>query len=54
MGSFFKFGQVVPEIFEFLCSKKRCFFRQALEGTYLSEMVPESRFLKGFSDIFWE
>ena len=36
MGSFFKFGQVVPAIIEFQCSKNRGFFRQDLEGTYIS------------------
>ena len=41
MGSFLKFGQVVPEIFEFQCSKKWGFLRQDLEGTYLSEMAPK-------------
>ena len=35
MGSFFKFGQVVPEILAFECSKKRGFFQQDLEGSSL-------------------
>ena len=48
MGSFFKFGQAVPEIFEFQCSKKQGFFRQDLKGTYISEMAPKRRFFKGF------
>ena len=33
MGSFLKFGQVVPEILAFECSKKRGFFQQDLEGS---------------------
>ena len=48
MGSFFKFGQAVLEIFEFYCSKKQGFFRQDLEGTYISEMAPKRWFFKGF------
>ena len=48
MASFFKFGQAVPEIFEFLCSKKRGSFRQDLEGTYISEIALKRRFLKDF------
>ena len=44
MGSFFKFGQAVLEIFEFYCSKKQGFFRQDLEGTYISEMAPKDDF----------
>ena len=47
MGSFFKSGQVVPEIFEFN-AQKRQFFGQDLEGTYMSEMSSKRRFLKGF------
>ena len=47
MGSFFKFGQAAPEIFEF----KWVFFRQELEGTYVSEMAPKRRFLKGFCNF---
>ena len=36
MGSFFKFGQAVPEIFELYCSKNRGLFRQDLrELTYI-------------------
>ena len=34
MGSFFKFGLVVPEIFQFQCSKNLVIFRQDLEGTW--------------------
>ena len=30
MGSFVKFSQAVPEILQFLCSKKTGFFRQDL------------------------
>ena len=48
MGSFFKFGQAVPEIFEFQCSKKWGSFRQDLGGTYMSKMGPERKFLKAF------
>ena len=47
MGSFLKFGQAAPEIFEF----KRGFFRQDLEGTYVSEMASKRRFLKGFCNF---
>ena len=44
MGSFLKSGQVVLEIFEFFV----IFFRQDLEGTYISEMAPKGQFLKTF------
>ena len=54
MGSFFTFGRAVPEIFEFECLKKGCFFGQDLEGTYASEMAPKGRFLKSFFAILWE
>ena len=54
MGSFLKFGVAVPEILAFWCSKKWGFFRQDLEGTYLSEMASRRRFLKGSFAIFWE
>ena len=37
-----------------LVLQKIGFVRQNLEGTYLSEMAPKSRFLKGFFAIFWE
>ena len=47
MDSFFKFGQVVPEIFEFF-SKNWVLFRQDLEETYISEIARKIRFLKGF------
>ena len=40
MGLFLKFGQVVSEIFTFYCSKKRDFFRQDLEETYISGVAP--------------
>ena len=45
MGLFFKFGQTVPEIFEYWCSKKSDFFRQDLEGTYISGMASKWIFL---------
>ena len=48
MGSFFKFGQVAPGIFEFQCFKKTGLFRQDLERTYISEMAQKRRFLKAF------
>ena len=36
MGSFFKFGQAVPEIFEFEYSKKGVIFRDDLKGRELT------------------
>ena len=48
MGSFFKFGQAAPEIFEFYCSKNGLF----LDKTYMSEMAPEIRFMKAFLQFF--
>ena len=51
MGSFFKFGQAVLEIFEFYCSKKQGFFRQDLEGTYISEMAPKDDFWRVFCNF---
>ena len=50
MGSFFKFGQAAPEIFEF----KWVFFRQDLEGTYVSEMAPKKKIFEGFLQFSWK
>ena len=50
MGSFFKFGQAVPEIFEFSAQKTNFFLTRLKEGTYIPEMAPKRRFFA----IFWE
>ena len=50
MGSFFKFGQAVLEIWielNFSAPKKQGFLRQE-EISYISEMAPERKFLKPF------
>ena len=47
MGSFFKFDQAVPEIFQFSCSKKQVFLDKTWEGTYIPEMAPKRR-------VFWK
>ena len=55
MVLFFKFGQAVPEIFKFYCSKKEGFFRQDLEGTYISGWNgTKKRFLMVFFCNFLE
>ena len=46
MGSFFKFGQAVLEIFQFLCSKKQVFLDKTSEGAYIPEMAPKRFFGK--------
>ena len=51
MGSFFKFRQAVPKIFEFFSPRNRVFFRKGLEGTYMSGMAPKRRILKGFLQL---
>ena len=50
MALFFKFDQVVPEIFKFPCCKKGGIFRQDLEGTYISGMAGTK--LKNFDGLF--
>ena len=48
MGSFFKFGQAVPEIFEFSAQKTNFFLTRLKEGTYIPEMAPKRRFFCNF------
>ena len=52
MGLFFGFGQVIPEIFEFQCSKKGCFFRQDLKRTIWNGT--KNKIFDRFFTILWE
>ena len=54
MGSFSKFSQAIPEIFELQCSKKRNFLRQGLEVIYVFEMASKIKFLMFFFCNFLE
>ena len=51
MNSFLKFGQAVPEIFEFKCFKKRGFFKQNLEETYNLKWRQKETFLRLLSNF---
>ena len=51
MGSFLKFGQAVPEIFEFKCSKKQDFFKQNLEETCNLKWHQKENFLRLLSNF---
>ena len=48
---FFKFGQVVLKIFEFLVLQKRGVFTILRENLFLSGMVPKRRFLMIFCNF---
>ena len=48
MGLLFKFGQAVPEIFEFKCSNKEDFCGQELKGNFILGMAPKTEFLMIF------
>ena len=44
MGLLLKFGQAVPEIFTFWCSKKGGFCGQKLQGTFILGVAPKTIF----------
>ena len=54
MGSVFKFGEAVLEMFEFQCSKKWFFLDKDLKGTYTSfEIAPKKKIFKVCFCSFW-
>ena len=53
MGSILNLTKLVWRYLKF-DAPKTSLFKQNLESTYISEMTPKRRFLKGFFATFWE